>query len=256
VAPDAKFALREVWKSYDARRAAQREYALRGVNFSVGSGEFVCLVGHSGCGKSTILNLLAGYIKPDRGEVLADGQRIDRPGPDRGVVFQEHALFPWYSVLDNIAFGPQVRGFGRARALDVAREYLDLVGLNEVADRFPDTLSGGMKQRVGIARALANRPSALLMDEPFGALDALTRDTMRKELQRIWLQLQPTVVFVTHSVPEAVSLADRIAIMKLGDGTISQWLTIDLPRPRNTRDLNFLDFVDAVEGELTGERTS
>lgn len=255
MAAQIKFALSEVWKSYDASKVVQRQYALRGANFSVAAGEFVCLVGHSGCGKSTILNLIAGYIKPDRGEVLVDGERVERPGPDRGVVFQEHALFPWYTVLENVAFGPKVRGFGRARALDVAREYLDLVGLNDVAHRFPDTLSGGMKQRVGIARALANRPSALLMDEPFGALDALTRDTMRKELQRIWLQLQPTVVFVTHSIPEAVSLADRIAIMKLGEGAISRWLTIELPRPRDARDPRFLDYVDEVERELTGERS-
>jgi len=183
------------------------------VNLDVGVGEFVCLVGHSGCGKSTILNLVAGYIKPDRGEVLFDGRAVERPGPDRGVVFQEHALFPWYSVLDNVAFGPLVTRHGRMQSREIARAYLRLVGLESFSNAYPDTLSGGMKQRVGIARALANKPSTLLMDEPFGALDALTRDAMRTELLRIWLQLQPTVVFVTHSVPEAVFLADQVSVM-------------------------------------------
>jgi NitT/TauT family transport system ATP-binding protein len=169
------------------------------------------------------------------------------------VVFQEHALFPWYSVLDNVAFGPLVRRAPRAQALATARQYLALVGLEAFANDYPDTLSGGMKQRVGIARALANQPSALLMDEPFGALDALTRDALRKELLRIWLQVQLTVVFVTHSVPEAVYLADRVAIMKLGQGVIASQVRIDLPRPRDPRDPRFLDHVDLIEGQLTGE---
>ncbi len=227
---------------------------LRGVHLDVEVGEFVCLLGHSGCGKSTILNLIAGYIKPDRGDVLVDGRAVEKPGPDRGVVFQEHALFPWYSVLDNVAFGPLVTHRRRTEALDVAREYLRLVGLESFADAYPDTLSGGMKQRVGIARALANQPSTLLMDEPFGALDALTRDSMRIELLRIWLQLQPTVVFVTHSIPEAVYLADQVAVMKLGEGSISQLITIDLPRPRDTRAQAFLDYVDAIETCLSADR--
>ncbi len=227
---------------------------LRGVHLDVEVGEFVCLLGHSGCGKSTILNLIAGYIKPDRGDVLVDGRAVEKTGPDRGVVFQEHALFPWYSVLDNVAFGPLVTHRRRTEALDVAREYLRLVGLESFADAYPDTLSGGMKQRVGIARALANQPSTLLMDEPFGALDALTRDSMRIELLRIWLQLQPTVVFVTHSIPEAVYLADQVAVMKLGEGSISQLITIDLPRPRDTRAQAFLDYVDTIETCLSADR--
>jgi NitT/TauT family transport system ATP-binding protein len=213
----------------------------------------VCLVGHSGCGKSTILNLVAGYIKPDRGDVLVDGQRVEKPGPDRGVVFQEHALFPWYDVLDNVAFGPLVRHRRRDQALEAAHKYLHLVGLDAFAHAYPDTLSGGMKQRVGIARALANEPSALLMDEPFGALDALTRDTMRKELLRIWLQVQTTVVFVTHSVPEAVYLADQVAIMKLGEGSIHRKISIDLPRPRDTRAQAFLEYVATIESYLSTE---
>jgi NitT/TauT family transport system ATP-binding protein len=223
---------------------------LRGVNLDVAVGEFVCLVGHSGCGKSTILNLVAGYIKPDRGAVLVDGQPVTGPAPDRGVVFQEHALFPWYTVLENVAFGPLVRHRGRAAAFETATRYLKLVGLEQYARAYPGTLSGGMKQRVGIARALANEPSALLMDEPFGALDALTRDTMRKELLRIWLQLQPTVVFVTHSVQEAVYLADQVAVMKLGQGSIDRRIHINLPRPRDTRAQTFLDYVDAIEALL------
>ncbi len=216
-------------------------------------GEFVCLVGHSGCGKSTILNLIAGYIKPDRGEVRVDARTVAGPGPDRGVVFQDHALFPWYSVFENVAFGPRVRGQPRAQVRALTEHYLRLVGLEEFANEFPETLSGGMKQRVGIARALANEPSALLMDEPFGALDALTRDTMRKELLRIWLELRPTVVFVTHSVPEAVYLGDQVAIMKLGEGTIYRQIRIDLPRPRDTRASAFLDYVDEIETCLSDD---
>ena len=247
-----KFVLRDVWKSYPGRRGARVD-VLRAADLSVAAAEFVCLVGHSGCGKSTILNLLAGYIKPDRGAVLVDGQPVAGPGPDRGVVFQEHALFPWYTVQENVAFGPLVRHRGRAEALATASRYLRLVGLEQQAQGYPDTLSGGMKQRVGIARALANEPSALLMDEPFGALDALTRDTMRKELLRIWLQLRPTVVFVTHSVPEAVYLADEVAVMKLDEGCIHRRIRIDLPRPRDTRAQAFLDHVDAIEALLSPE---
>jgi NitT/TauT family transport system ATP-binding protein len=248
-----KFALRDVWKSYAKQVHGVEQYVLRGVDLEVAAGEFVCLVGHSGCGKSTILNLIAGYIKPDKGRVLVDGEPVSSPGPDRGVVFQEHALFPWYTVLENIAFGPLVRHCGRVAAFESADKYLKLVGLQDFAKAYPDTLSGGMKQRVGIARALANEPSALLMDEPFGALDALTRDTMRKELLRIWLQLRPTVVFVTHSVPEAVYLADQVAVMQLGRGSIHREISIDLPRPRDTRSQAFLDYVDTIEALLSNE---
>ena len=197
-----------------------------------------------------------GYIKPDRGEVLVDGRRVERPGPGRGVVFQEHALFPWYSVLDNVAFGPLVTRHGRTESREIARSYLRLVGLERAANVYPDTLSGGMKQRVGIARALANKPSTLLMDEPFGALDALTRDAMRAELLRIWLQLQPTVVFVTHSVPEAVFLADQVSVMKLGEGSIHRTLRIELPRPRDTRTREFLDYVDTIEAYLVVDQAA
>jgi NitT/TauT family transport system ATP-binding protein len=241
-----------VYKSYDRDGSAPSRPVLSGINVEIQPGEFVSILGHSGCGKTTLLNLIAGYIRPNQGRILVDGVPVRGPGPDRGVVFQEYALFPWYRVVDNVAFGPEACGVGRAAALERARQYLDLVGLSEQASAFPDELSGGMKQRVAIARALANRPSVLLMDEPFGALDALTREVMRQELLRIWLEVRPTVVFVTHSIPEAVSLSDRVATMTR-DGTIEQIVTITAPRPRDPRNASYLDLVNGLQESLMGD---
>ena len=244
-----KLAIEDVYKSFDPAIMPNRRFVLRGITLQAEQGEFISLLGHSGCGKSTLLNLIAGYVKPDRGQILIDGATVDGPGADRGVVFQEYALFPWYTVHENIAFGPLVRGASSGAAREIANRYIDLVGLTGSEHVFPDTLSGGMKQRVGIARALANEPTVLLMDEPFGALDALTREAMRQELLRIWLQVRPTVVFVTHSIPEAVALSDRIAVMNLR-GTLEGVMPVDLPRPRDPHTPEFLAHVKTLEQML------
>ena len=248
-----KLAIEDVYKSFDPFTASSRRFVLRGVTLHAAQGEFLSLLGHSGCGKSTLLNLVAGYIKPDRGRILIDGTTVDGPGDDRGVVFQEYALFPWYTVHENIAFGPQVRGVPAGIAHEMTQRYIALVGLTGFEHVYPDALSGGMKQRVGIARALANEPTVLLMDEPFGALDALTREAMRQELLRIWLQVRPTVVFVTHSIPEAVALSDRIAVMNLR-GTLEGIIPVDLPRPRDAHAAQFLEYVKALEQMLMVDR--
>jgi NitT/TauT family transport system ATP-binding protein len=207
--------------------------ALESVNLDIRDGEFTVLIGPSGCGKSTLLYLLAGFEKPTEGRILLDGATIDKPGPDRGFVFQDYALFPWKTVLGNVTFGLVNNGWGRKEAKEIAREYIDLVNLSGFENAYPHTLSGGMKQRVGIARALAYDPKVLLMDEPFGALDAQTRKYMQRELVEIWEKAQKTVVFITHSVIEAVFLADRIVVMTARPGTIKGEVEVNLPRPRN-----------------------
>ncbi|WP_199617627.1 ABC transporter ATP-binding protein [Paenibacillus alkalitolerans] len=233
----------QVEKSYEGKKV------LRNISFHVDSHEFICILGHSGCGKSTLLNLIAGFLQPDRGKITVNGESIKGPSKSRGVVFQEHALFPWFKVIDNVAFGPEVQGRDKEEAREIARKYLKLVGLEEYADHQPDQLSGGMKQRVGIARALASDPDILLMDEPFGALDVLTRDLMQKELLRIWLELRPSVLFITHSINEALSLADRILVMKHGE--VAEVFEIDMERPRDKHRADFADLVSRIEKLLT-----
>ncbi len=195
-------------------------------------GEFICLLGPSGCGKSTLLNAVAGYVKPTRGKITVDGEPIVRPGPDRGMVFQQYSLFPWKTVEENVVFGPRCRGASYAAGSSAANTFLEMVGLTAFAHRYPAELSGGMKQRVGIARALVNYPRVLLMDEPFGALDAQTRIMMQENLLRLWSEFRNTVLFVTHDVDEAVYLADRVVIMSAGPGRIIADIRVDLPRPR------------------------
>jgi NitT/TauT family transport system ATP-binding protein len=206
--------------------------AVTDFSLQVEPGEFVCLLGPSGCGKSTVLNAVAGFIPASDGRIAVDGVPVTGPGPERGMVFQQHSLFPWKTVLDNVAFGPRMQGHSRAEANDLARQYLDLVGLGSSADRYPSTLSGGMQQRVGIARALVNHPSVLLMDEPFGALDAQTRAIMQESLLKLWSQIGNTVLFVTHDIDEALFLSDRVVVMSAAPGRVLLDLTIDLPRPR------------------------
>ncbi|WP_185267141.1 ABC transporter ATP-binding protein [Halopseudomonas xiamenensis] len=220
-----------------------RTVAVGQANLEIHSGEFVCLLGPSGCGKSTLLNAIAGFVTPTRGQLSVDGKAVTEPGPDRGMVFQQHSLFPWKSVHDNVAFGPLMAGASRPEAGSVARTFLSLVGLAAFADAYPTTLSGGMQQRVGIARALANYPSVLLMDEPFGALDAQTRIMMQENLLEIWREFRNTVVFVTHDIDEAVFLSDRIVVMSASPGRIIADIKVDLPRPRDQSLLTSPEFM-------------
>jgi NitT/TauT family transport system ATP-binding protein len=208
--------------------------AVREVSFSVSPGEFVCLLGPSGCGKSTLLGALAGHIKPTGGQLSVDGLLVKRPHPERGMVFQHHTLFPWKTARDNVAFGPKMRGIGRQQRKTEADMMLDLVGLGGFADRYPGQLSGGMQQRVEIARVLVNQPRLLLMDEPFGALDALTRLKMQALLLDIWEQFRKTIIFVTHDIDEALLLADRIIVMQAQPGRILEEITVPFERPRMT----------------------
>jgi NitT/TauT family transport system ATP-binding protein len=211
---------------------AVEHLALDGLDLEIAPGEFVCVLGPSGCGKSTLLNATAGFVVPESGRVLVDGVPVTGPGPDRGMVFQQYALFPWKSVLDNVAFGPRMTGRSRAEARAIAQRHLEAVGLAPFARRWPGTLSGGMQQRVGLARALANAPGVLLMDEPFGALDAQTRTVMQELLLRLWSEVRNTCVFVTHDIDEAIFLADRVLVMSAAPGRILLDERIDLPRPR------------------------
>lgn len=206
-------------------------HALDSIDLAFGAGDFVCIVGPSGCGKTTLMQTLAGFIRPTSGSVTLAGEPIAGPGPDRGVVFQQPALFPWMTVAQNAGFGPMVRGLGGERREKV-EHYLRLVGLWDFRNRYPYQLSGGMQQRLAIVRALVNDPKVLLMDEPFGALDALTRDQMVRDLQRIWLATRKTVLFITHSIAEAVFLSDRVLVMSPRPGRLAAVLEVDLPRPR------------------------
>jgi NitT/TauT family transport system ATP-binding protein len=203
------------------------------VTFSVDHGEFVCIVGPSGCGKSTVLNTIAGLETPYSGAVTVDGKPMQRPRPDVGMVFQQPHLFPWKSVRKNIAHGPRMLGKSRSEARAIADGLIEMIGLNRFADAYPHTLSGGMQQRVAIARALANQPRVLLMDEPFGALDAQTRSVMQDSLLELRERIDATVVFVTHDIDEAILLADRVLIMSAGPGRILRDLGVNLPRPRS-----------------------
>jgi NitT/TauT family transport system ATP-binding protein len=243
-----KLLVENVGKSFGSRRV------LNNINLTVHSQEFICILGHSGCGKSTLLNMIAGYLLPDDGALKVDGKKIQGPSKTRGMVFQDHALFPWFNVLDNISFGPEVQGMPKKKAREMGREFLKLVGLEAYANHYPGELSGGMKQRVGIARALASKPEILLMDEPFGALDILTRETMRRELQRICDQLHPTILFVTHSISEALFLADRIVVMKHGE--IAEIYSVDIEHPRSFQSPGFSEMITGIERVLMGEEES
>ena len=219
-------------KSY-VSRSGRNASAVRNFNLELESGEFFCLLGPSGCGKTTVLAMLAGFEQPTRGAILLGGQAVDRPSRDRGVVFQgDDSLYPWLTAIENIEFGLRVSGLAKAERKKTAREYLQLVGLGGQQDKYPSELSGGMKQRIQIARALANRPKMLLMDEPFGALDALTREKMNLELLRIWEKSQKTIVFVTHGITEAVFLGTRVIVLTAGPARMADNFTVELPHPR------------------------
>jgi len=214
------------------RKAVGPVTALDGIDLTIGGGEFACLLGPSGCGKSTLLNILAGFEAATAGEARVRGEPVEKPGPDRAVVFQEAALFPWASVLDNVTFGPRMAGRPRREAEAEARALLDLVGLSGFEGHLPDQLSGGMKQRVGIARALILKPKLFLMDEPFGALDAQTRMQMQELLLRVWEASRGTVLFITHDIDEAIFLADTVYVMTARPGRLRSRTVIELGRPR------------------------
>ncbi|WP_338847697.1 ABC transporter ATP-binding protein [Massilia sp. W12] len=220
--------------------------ALQNIDLHIPAGQFVCLLGPSGCGKSTLLNAVAGFLKPSSGQIIVGGAQVQGPGPQRGMVFQEYALFPWMTVAQNIGFGLDIQGQNKAAIAARVTELAGKLGLTDFLQRFPKDLSGGMRQRVAIARVLALDSPVLLMDEPFGALDALTRRNLQDELLRIWQESGKTVLFVTHSIEEAIYLADRIIVMSYRPGTVKRDLTVNLPRPRDAADADF----NALKREL------
>lgn len=227
----------DVGKIYQGRTGAVE--ALRGISLSCEQGEFVCLLGLSGCGKSTLLQMIAGLETPTTGQIIVDGRELDGPSPAASVVFQDHGLFPWMTVRANVEFNMKARGVAAGERRARGEEMLALTGLSSFATRYPHELSGGMRQRVGIARALTTRPRALLMDEPFGALDAQTRGRLQAELLEIWQAERTTILFVTHSIDEAVYLADRILVFTPRPGRLSASVPVDLPRPRDPRSPEF-----------------
>ena len=226
-APAPRVTVRALSVAYGAQAA------LENISLSVRDGEFVCLLGPSGCGKTTLLNAIAGFVRATKGEVQVDDKAVSGPGAERGMVFQEYALFPWFTIEENVQYGPRLRGVSGAALQEISDRYLKLVHLDETKRRYPNQLSGGQRQRVAIARALANQPHILLMDEPFGALDAMTRESLQEELLRIWEAERRTCLFVTHSIGEAVFLADTIVIMQARPGRIQAVLENCLPRPRS-----------------------
>jgi NitT/TauT family transport system ATP-binding protein len=228
--------IRHVFKAFELQ--GQAIQALSDATLTISKGEFVCLIGASGCGKSTLLRIMAGFEKPTAGEALMWGKPIDGPDPSRGMVFQDYALFPWLSVRDNIGFGPASRGLSSGEVRDTVDKFIELVGLQKFARAYPHQLSGGMKQRVAIARVLANDAELVLMDEPFGALDAMTRERLQDELLDIWQRTKLTVVFVTHSIEE-IFLADRVVVMTPGPGRIESDNRLELPRPRDVASPEF-----------------
>jgi len=245
-----KLELRGVRRQFDAR-GGQVVNALDRIDLEIREGEFVCVVGPSGCGKSTLLNLLAGLDSPSEGEVFADGNPVRGTDPSRVLIFQDAALFPWLSVQANVEFGLRMRGTPRAEREATAQRLLEMVHLQQFARAFVHELSGGMKQRVAIARALAVNPAVLLMDEPFGALDAMTRGMLHAELQELWLRAKMTVVFVTHNVRESVVLGDRVLVMSHRPGRIIAEHVIDLPRPRRIEDDSTMRLARLISADLS-----
>jgi len=249
----ASISCKNVSKVWPADREEDQVEALRYIDFDVAPGEFVILLGPSGCGKSTLLYMMAGLEHPTSGSVLAHGLEITAPSSDRVLIFQEASLFPWLSVADNVTFGLSLKGGSKAERRKLAEALLQEVGLVDSADKRPDQLSGGMRQRVAVARALALRPSILMMDEPFAALDVQTRSKMQGFLQQIWRESGASVVLVTHSIEEAIALADRVIVFTARPGRVKEIVPVDLPRPRNPRDPAFRDLQDRLADLLAEE---
>src|SRR5215470_8832233 len=244
--------VRDVSLVYDT--PAGRVPGVAGASFAIEASEFLCIVGPSGCGKSTLLNMIAGFLAPTAGEIRVGGKPVTGHGLDRGVVFQDFAqLFPWRTALGNVAFGLEMKGVAKAEREALARKQLALVKLEKFVDSYPHHLSGGMQQRVAIARALAYNPSVLLMDEPFAALDALTRDEMQRLLAEVWRETRKTVIYVTHNVAEAVYLADRVVVMTAHPGMVKVEVPISLPRPRDPLSTEFLDYQKSLLHHLGQE---
>ena len=227
--------------------------AVDNVNFEVRNNEFLSIVGPSGCGKSTILRMIAGLEKPTSGEILIEGRKIEKPDAERGMVFQQYTLLPWRTVLENVGFGLEIKGVPKAERDEVARKFIKMIGLEGFEDAYPYELSGGMQQRVAIARTLANDPKIVLMDEPFGALDTQTRTILQNELLKIWEKDKKTVVFITHSVEEAVYLSDRVTIMTARPGKVKDIVDISLDRPRKRNTVEFLEYKKQIVDKLKDE---
>jgi len=251
-AAPASIRLRAVEQSFQMRKGP-RLVALSNINLDIQAGEFLCIVGPSGCGKSSLLSLIAGLAFPSNGEVYVNDRVVTGPGTDRILIFQEHGLFPWLTVGQNVEFGMHMMGLSRRKRRERAEQYLQLVHLNGFRDSYIHQLSGGMRQRVAIARALATQPSVLLMDEPFAALDAQTRDMLHDELERIWKETGCTIIFVTHNVREAVRLGNRVILMTYRPGTIRSQMDIVLPRPRHLDDPRVALLAREVLDELREE---
>ncbi|TQL69158.1 NitT/TauT family transport system ATP-binding protein [Nocardioides albertanoniae] len=243
-------------KEYADRYTGETIPAIGEVTFSIGAGEFVSVLGPSGCGKTTVLNIVAGFIEHTGGEVLVGGNAVHGPGPDRGVVFQSHALFPWKTVLGNVTFGLRMKGVARAQREEAAADILELVGLSGFERKYPHELSGGMQQRLGVARVLVNEPEVMLMDEPFASIDAQTRRKLQQDLTGIFEKRRPTVFFVTHDIDEAVFLSDRVVVLSSRPSTVAEIIDVELPRPRNWRDTvedpRFRDYTHRIEELLGG----
>ena len=250
--PPAKVALSNICLSYRTQ-SGERLLALDHINLQVRAGEFLCIVGPSGCGKSTLLHLIAGLHSPTSGQVLVDGHPVQGPGTDRILIFQEHGLFPWLTVAQNVEFGMKMKGVPKAERQEKIRYYLRLVHLAKFEKSYIHQLSGGMRQRVAIARALATEPDVLLMDEPFAALDAQTRDLLHDELERIWSETGRTIIFVTHNVREAVRLGDRVVLLTFRPGRVKSEFPVSLPRPRSLEDPEVALAARGVLGELREE---
>ncbi|MFS6531213.1 ABC transporter ATP-binding protein [Microbacterium aurugineum] len=247
--------------SYDVARTGKKLIAIENVDLDVFEGEFITVLGPSGCGKTTFMNVIAGLVAPSTGSVLVDGQQVEGPGPDRAVVFQDYALLPWRSVFDNVKFGLEMqKGVRTADWRAKVQEAIDMVGLKGFESSYPRELSGGMQQRVGLARAFVAEPRILLMDEPLGAVDALTREVMRDEIEKLIEATGKTVLFITHSIEEAILLGDRIVVFKSHPGAIKEIITTDIPRPRSERsvqhDPRFLELRDHLWEALEGEATA
>jgi NitT/TauT family transport system ATP-binding protein len=253
-----KISIDSVTIAYRNQETGRDFVAVNNLSLDIRADEFLCIVGPSGCGKSTLISAIAGFLHPSGGRITMHGKTIDGPGADRGVVFQEYALLPWKRVIDNVALGLELRGIGKAERYATATRFLELTGLAEAARKFPHELSGGMKQRAAVARTLANSPEVMLMDEPFAAVDAQTRMTLQEELIRIWAQSQVTVVFVTHSVEEAVFLSDRIVVLAANPGRISAILDNPIERSRRSwatlgSTPEFINLRDAVMQYVRGD---